>query len=107
MRTITSCCPGASVVSVPYVRRWSAALSGTGDLADRIVEQIGHNVSPAERRSWSHSLAVLGQDLADAGLGQVEMLVEYQLPLTSKRVDVVLAGVDHPGRPRTPTSSWS
>lgn len=63
-------------------------------LEDRIVEQIGRNVSPAERRAWSRSLEVLGQDLADAGLGQVEMLVEYQLPLTSKRVDVVLAGVD-------------
>lgn len=37
---------------------------------------------------------MLGQDLTDAGLGQVEMLVEYQLPLTSKRVDVVLAGLD-------------
>ena len=32
-------------------------------------------------------------DLVDAGLGEVEMLVEYQLPLTSKRADVVLAGV--------------
>ncbi|MFC3502208.1 DNA/RNA helicase domain-containing protein [Micromonospora krabiensis] len=70
-------------------------LAGAGVLADRIAEQIGRNVSPAERRAWSRSLEVLGQDLADAGLGQVEMLIEYQLPLTSKRVDVVLAGV-HP-----------
>jgi len=31
----------------------------------------------------------------EAGLGDVEALVEYQLPLTSKRADVVLAGV-HP-----------
>ncbi|WP_433112531.1 DNA/RNA helicase domain-containing protein [Micromonospora sp. CA-246542] len=77
-------------------------LVGSGTLADRIVEQIGRNVSPAERRSWSRSLEVLGQDLADAGLGQVEMLVEYQLPLTSKRVDVVLAGVD----PRTSDDSY-
>ncbi|MEU7932436.1 DUF2075 domain-containing protein [Micromonospora echinofusca] len=45
---------------------------------------------------------MLGQDLADAGLGQVEVLVEYQLPLTSKRVDVVLAGVD----PRTAEDSY-
>ncbi|MGC1213775.1 MAG: DUF2075 domain-containing protein [Micromonospora sp.] len=66
-----------------------------GTLADRIAEHIGHNVSAAERRSWERSLTVLGQDLADAGLGQVEVLIEYQLPLTSKRVDVVLAGV-HP-----------
>ncbi|KKK05149.1 ATP-binding protein [Micromonospora sp. HK10] len=67
----------------------------SGTLSDRIAEQIGHNVSAAERRAWERSLTVLGQDLVDAGLGQVEMLVEYQLPLTSKRIDVVLAGV-HP-----------
>ncbi|MDG4781955.1 DUF2075 domain-containing protein [Micromonospora sp. WMMD961] len=77
-------------------------LVDNGTLADRIVEQIGRNVSPAERRAWSRSLEVLGQDLADAGLGQVEMLVEYQLPLTNKRVDVVLAGVD----PRTSHDSY-
>ncbi|KAB1138801.1 DUF2075 domain-containing protein [Micromonospora sp. AMSO12t] len=69
-------------------------LATNGTLADRIAESLRHHVSPSERRSWSRSLLVLGQDLADAGLGQVEVLVEYQLPLTSKRVDVVLAGVD-------------
>ncbi|WP_076473911.1 DUF2075 domain-containing protein [Micromonospora avicenniae] len=77
-------------------------LVGNGTLADRIAESMGRNVSPAERRSWSRSLEVLGQDLTDAGLGQVELLVEYQLPLTSKRVDVVLAGVD----PRTADDSY-
>ena len=34
-------------------------------------------------------------DLVSAGLSDVEMLFEYQLPLTSKRADVVLAG-QHP-----------
>ncbi|MEO3924682.1 DUF2075 domain-containing protein [Micromonosporaceae bacterium B7E4] len=73
-------------------------LASHDTLADRIAEQLwmnGHGVSPAERRSWTQSLAVLAQDLADAGLDHVEVLVEYQLPLTSKRADVVLAGV-HP-----------
>ncbi|WP_424535101.1 DNA/RNA helicase domain-containing protein [Sphaerisporangium viridialbum] len=50
--------------------------------------------SPGELRSWDRSLPILARDLVDAGLGDVEMLVEYQLPLTSKRADVVLAGVD-------------
>ncbi|MEW2380277.1 DUF2075 domain-containing protein [Micromonospora sp. NPDC047812] len=77
-------------------------LAANGTLADRIAEHLRQNVSESERRSWSRSLLVLGQDLADAGLGQVEVLVEYQLPLTSKRVDVVLAGVD----PRTAEDSY-
>jgi DUF2075 family protein len=75
-------------------------LSLSGTLADRLAEQVwmsGNGVSPAERRSWSRSLAVLAQDLDEAGLAEVEVLVEYQLPLTSRRVDVVVAGTD----PRT------
>ncbi len=39
---------------------------------------------------------MLAQDLIDAGLADVEVILEYQLPLTSKRADVVLAGL-HPG----------
>jgi hypothetical protein len=65
-------------------------------LADRLAEQMaittGQRPSPGERRSWQRSLPALAADLNDAGLGGVEMLIEYQLPLTSKRADVVLAG---------------
>ena len=50
--------------------------------------------SPAERRAWDRSLPVLAHDLVQAGLSQIEMLIEYQLPLTSQRADVVLAGQD-------------
>lgn len=57
--------------------------------------RTGRRASEAEQRSWSRSLPVLARDLADAGLGNVEMLVEYHLPLTSQRADVVLAGA-HP-----------
>lgn len=67
--------------------------------ADQISEQMaivtGSRPSPGERRSWERSVPALVADLKDAGLGAVEMLVEYQLPLTSKRADIVLAGV-HP-----------
>jgi DUF2075 family protein len=80
-------------------------LATEGTLADRIAEQAwmsGHGVSPAEHKSWSRSLPVLGQDLADAGLNDVEVLIEYQLPLTSRRIDAVLAGV----HPRTGEDSF-
>lgn len=55
----------------------------------------GHSPAASERRSWERSLPALHADLISAGLDDVEMLVEYQLPLTSKRADVVLAG-EHP-----------
>ena len=56
---------------------------------------LGRRPAPAEVRSWDRSLIVLAEDLINAGLGQVEMLVEHRLPLTSQRVDAVLAG-QHP-----------
>ena len=61
---------------------------------------MGYRPSSGEVRSWSASLPVLAHDLCDAGLQNVEVLVEHRLPLSSKRVDAVLAGV-HPttGRP--------
>ncbi|GAA4208126.1 DUF2075 domain-containing protein [Actinocatenispora rupis] len=73
-------------------------LARQGTLATRIADQIMHQTwqtpSRAEFRSWEKSLPILAHDLLDAGLGDVEVLIEYQLPLTSKRADVVLAGVD-------------
>jgi uncharacterized protein len=80
-------------------------LATDGTLADRIAEHLWasrHGVSPAERRSWVRSLPILAQDLADAGLHDVEVLIEYQLPLTSRRIDAVLAGV----HPRTGEDSF-
>jgi hypothetical protein len=65
-----------------------------GIIADHLRATTGRSPSESERKSWRRSLPVLVRDLIEAGLGNVEMLIEYQLPLTSKRADVVLAGVD-------------
>jgi hypothetical protein len=71
----------------------------SGTLVPTLTEQfrhrIGYSPAPAEVRSWERSLQVLSADLVAAGLDQVEALVEYQLPMTSKRADVVLCG-KHP-----------
>ncbi|MDQ2627221.1 MAG: DUF2075 domain-containing protein [Actinomycetota bacterium] len=68
-------------------------------LVEQLLEQMlfrtGRRASLAEQMSWQGSLPVLADDLVAAGLGDVEMLVEYHLPLTSQRADVVLAGI-HP-----------
>ncbi|MGW2425034.1 DNA/RNA helicase domain-containing protein [Streptomyces sp. NPDC001709] len=70
-------------------------------LTDQFVHMHGYKPGGSEIRSWENSLPVLAKALVDSGLGQVEMLLEYGLPLTSKRADVVLAGV-HP-RTRQPS----
>jgi hypothetical protein len=64
-------------------------------LSEQYRHRLGRSAPPAEVRSWERSLDVLSRDLSEVGLHEVEALVEYQLPLTSKRADVVLCGV-HP-----------
>jgi len=77
-----------------------------GRLAVHLAEQyafaLGRRAADSEVRSWERSLPVLAEDLRDAGLGQVEVLAEYQIPLASKRVDALLAGV----HPRTGMPSY-
>src|SRR5260370_39513473 len=76
-----------------------AEFSASGSVAEAMLEQMlfrhGQRPSPAEVRSWERSLPWLAQDRVQAGLGEVEVLVEYRLPLTSKRADAILAG-QHP-----------
>lgn len=64
-------------------------------MTEQYRHQLGRQPPAGEVRSWDRSLEVLTADLVEIGLEQVEALVEYQLPLTSKRADVVLCG-KHP-----------
>ncbi|MCX5611690.1 DUF2075 domain-containing protein [Streptomyces sp. NBC_00047] len=64
-------------------------------LTENFLHRHGHRPHASEVRSWERSIPALTNALVEAGLGEVEMLLEYGLPLTSKRADAVLAGV-HP-----------
>lgn len=64
-------------------------------LTENFLHKHRHRPHPSEVRSWERSIPALTNALVEAGLGEVEMLLEYALPLTSKRADVILAGV-HP-----------
>ena len=85
------------------LRRSAASLASDFSAGNSVVEHMmrqmifgmGHRPSHAEVTSWRSSLPVLAKDLVEAGLGNVEVLVEHHLPLTSQRADVVLAGA-HP-----------
>lgn len=69
-------------------------------LAANMLHQAGHRPSQGEIRSWQRSAPVIAADLMRAERPGVEVLLEYQLPFTSKRADVVLAGLDHSGAPK-------
>jgi hypothetical protein len=55
-----------------------------------------------EVNSWRSSLPAFLRDLQEAELGHVEVLLEHRLPLTPKRVDVLLCGTD----PRSGRNSY-
>ncbi|MFD5180760.1 DNA/RNA helicase domain-containing protein [Nocardia sp. NPDC058379] len=65
-------------------------------LAEMIVER--QRRKPGQRnsqtRSWEASLPEIAKDLLEAGLGDVEMLIEFRLPETRSRADVILAGIN-------------
>jgi len=78
------------------VRGFSAIEHHFADLiAEQMTIRTGRRPSDSEYRSWERSIPALRADLVSAGLSDVEMLLEYQLPLTSKRADVILVG-QHP-----------
>jgi hypothetical protein len=94
----TSCCLGFCLVTLyrQSVRGFSAVEHHFADLiAEQMTIRTGSRPSAGEYRSWKRSIPALHADLVSAGLSDVEMLFEYQLPLTSKRADVVLVG-QHP-----------
>ncbi|MFE2163903.1 DNA/RNA helicase domain-containing protein [Streptomyces sp. NPDC059447] len=62
------------------------------ELAERHRQARLGRLEDAEIRSWRNSLPALADVLDEAGLRHVEVLIEYQLALSSLRADVVLAG---------------
>lgn len=65
-------------------------------IAERLREAFfyyyRHNPSPAEVNSWRNSLRALKDVMEVASLHDHGVLLEYQLPLSSKRIDCMLCG---------------
>ena len=54
--------------------------------------------SRGEYRAWNNSLEVMSNLLLNAGVdGDLGVAIEYQIPLTSKRVDFLMSGLDSDG----------
>jgi len=61
-------------------------------LADRFFEEFRYNAPPSEVTSWRNSLAAMANVLQLADLRDQGVLVELKLPLSSKRLDVLITG---------------
>jgi DUF2075 family protein len=53
--------------------------------------------SPSEVASWRNSLRAMSQVIQYAGIKKSGVLLEYQLPLSSKRLDCMFTGIDRNG----------
>ncbi|MCX4474020.1 hypothetical protein C5N14_05610 [Micromonospora sp. MW-13] len=72
-------------------------LAEAGRLVDEVSAHLvatGYSVGEPERESWRRSLPALARHLCELGFGDLDALVEYQLPRSSQRIDVILAGAE-------------
>lgn len=78
--------------TVRTVSEWSSDETLALRLAEQMRFQMGNFPSESEKRSWKNSLRDFSELLVEAGLDKMNVLIEYQLPYSSKRVDAVLVG---------------
>ena len=63
-------------------------------LKNAFFEYYRYNPSPAEINSWRNSLKEISDVFVEADLTDHGIILEYQLPLTSKRLDCLISGKD-------------
>ena len=70
----------------------------TNRIEDEIVAAMGRDVGESERRSFNNSLPRIKDVLELCNLPEdVEVALEYRIPLTDRRVDFMIAGSDENG----------
>jgi len=69
------------------------------EILETMRKQSFHAVSDSEIASWRNSLQFVGNVLADDEIPQDSFVsIEYRIPLTNKRVDVIVSGKDAESR---------
>ena len=66
-------------------------------LKDAFVRYYRYSPSPSEIQSWRNSLRAVSQILSSSDLNDQGVFLEYQLPLTSKRLDCIVCGDSESG----------
>lgn len=70
-------------------------------LSQQYLRTTGRQPSPSEFNAWKHSLFEVGEVLKDPGIpDDIGVALEYTVPQTSKRIDVLLTGEDEAGTPK-------
>lgn len=65
------------------------------DINHAFIAHLGRRTSDNEKRSWENSMQYMYKVLnTDSIPKDAEVAIEYQIPLTAKRVDFIIAGTD-------------
>ena len=67
-------------------------------LTDAFVRYYRYRPSPSEIGSWRNSLRAMSLIVADAQLDDHGVMLEYQLPMSSRRLDFLVCAKDRAGR---------
>jgi uncharacterized protein len=70
-----------------------------GSLKTAFFNYFGYNPSPGEVMSWRNSLLRLSLIMEDSSLTDHGVFIEYQLPLSSRRLDCMICGKNRAGIP--------
>lgn len=63
-------------------------------LRERFKARLEQMPSDSEVRSWHHSLGAFADAIVGQGMDNAWVVLEYQLPLSSSRVDCIVVGTD-------------
>ena len=67
-------------------------------IAHKVLEKLPFSVSPQEQRAFARSLPAFANALRNASLPlDVEVAIEYGIPPTNKRIDIMVGGADEEG----------
>ncbi len=69
------------------------------DIDNAFYAHLGRHTSPNEKRSWKNSMQYMYRVMDTSTLpDDAGIAIEYQIPLTSKRIDFIVGGNDESGR---------
>ena len=69
-----------------------------GKLSDAFIKHYRYKPSPNEVNSWRNSLRAVSGVFQEANLSDHGVILEFQLPLTSRRLDCLICGKDSHAR---------
>ena len=65
------------------------------NIDNAFLEHLGRHTSPNEVRSWENSMQFMYKVVNTSELSDnVGVAIEYQIPLTAKRVDFIISGLN-------------